>query len=336
MKKGKEMMKFFFISLMIAYQLTICAKHPVENVRQVVLWGHKLHSHTHSYIHWGFKRAFEHLGYKTLWLDNTDSTKNIDFSNSLFITEGQVDKNIPVLDDCFYIIHNCKPNKYQHLLNNGHAMILQVYSHDCLKRNEPTLDFCFHYDLNQPILYMPWATDLLPHEIDEIKRELKHVKKNRSIYFVGSIGDGVHGNKNQWNNFKRACQKENIPCDLKRGCTASMEQNILQVQNAYLAPAIQSQWQCENGYIPCRIFKNISYGAMGITNNKTVYELFDKKIVYNSDTYQLLYDAQEALDAFDLQKQCELMDFVRDKHTYLNRIERLFNFFEMVANNNFK
>ena len=29
------------------------------------------------------------------------------------------------------------------------------------------------------------------------------------------------------------------------------------------------------GYIPCRIFKAISYGCLGITNSKSVYDLFD-------------------------------------------------------------
>ena len=326
-------MKKWFL-LLLASILYLKADHPVRHVRQVVLWGHKLHSHTHSYIHWGFQRAFDYLGYKTLWLSAQDSLRGIDFSNSLFITEGQVDHNIPVRDDCFYIIHNCKPDKYRHLLKNGHAIILQVYTHDCLKRNEPALDFCFHYDLNQPIIYMPWATDLLPHEIDEIKKNIKPIQQRKPLAaFIGTIAGGMHGNQPQIDQFKRACAEHGITFNYGGVNNKSMEANIALIQGAQLAPAIQGEWQCKNGYIPCRIFKNISYGAMGITNNETVYKLFDEKIMYDANPYKMGKKAIQALSNCSHDQLFELMDVVRDKHTYLDRIERLFNFFEIVKKN---
>jgi hypothetical protein len=173
--------------------------HPVRHVKNVVLWGHKLHSHTHSYIHWGFSRAFKHLGYNVYWLDNSDNVANLDLANSLFITEGQVDQKIPIRCDCYYIIHNCKPDKYRQLLATGHAIILQVYTHDCLKRKEPALSLCFHYDLNQPIMYMPWATDLptsgsrswrwfVPYMTDMVIRETGNEKPRKNTSNV-SFGD---------------------------------------------------------------------------------------------------------------------------------------------------
>ncbi len=329
------MKKIFFISalLLLLHSMHIHTDHPVRHVKQVVLWGHKLHSHTHSYIHWGFQRGYQALGYKTLWLDQRDSLANIDFTNSLFITEGQVDQGIPIRNDCYYVIHNCKPDKYRQLLANGHAIILQVYTHDCLKRNEPAFEFCFHYDLAQPIIYMPWATDLLPAEIDEIKAQIATKKqKNQTAVFIGTISYGQFGNQPQINDFTRACQERTISFTNGGVNSRSMEDNISLVQNALLAPAIQGEWQCRQGYIPCRIFKNISYGAMGITNSETVYKLFHEKILYDPNTYQLGIKACNAIKDHSLEKQYELMDFVRDHHTYLDRIERLFNFFEMVHN----
>ena len=58
----------------------------------------------------------------------------------------------------------------------------------------------------------------------------------------------------------------------------TIEENVKLIQESILAPAIQTDWQVENGYIPCRIFKNISYGKMGVTNNPTVNKLFNDKI----------------------------------------------------------
>lgn len=308
------------------------AHHPVRDVNKVILWGHKLHSHTHSYIHFGFHRAFQHLGFDTYWFENRDDVSSFDFSNSLFITEGQVDQNIPIRDDCYYIIHNCKPSKYQHLLDTNRAIILQVYSHDCLKRNDPAFSTCFHYDLSQPVIYMPWATDLLPHEIDAIKEKLPTIQKNNNAQFNGSAGGlGGFGNQAQLNAFKKGCQENGRNFIIRNAGSCSMEENIATIQSAYMAPALQGSWQCNNGYIPCRIFKNISYGAFGMTNSKAVYDLFEGAIIYNPDPYRLFYDAQKALETWTLEKQYALMDLVRDKHTYLNRIESLFSFFEMAA-----
>ena len=43
---------------------------------RVIIWGHKLHTHTHSYIHYGFQRRFKHLNYDVYWFDNNDTTND--------------------------------------------------------------------------------------------------------------------------------------------------------------------------------------------------------------------------------------------------------------------
>src|SRR5690349_5990415 len=80
---------------------------------KVVIWGHKLHTHTHSYIHSGFYEGFKHLGYATYWFDDADDVSDFNFSNTLFLTEGQVDKKIPLRADCIYLLHNCTDPKYR-------------------------------------------------------------------------------------------------------------------------------------------------------------------------------------------------------------------------------
>lgn len=195
-----KLFRILFFGLLCTTQ-NMHSDHPVRHVKNVVLWGHKLHSHTHSYIHWRFSRAFQHLCYNVYWLDNSDNVTDLDLSNSLFITEGQVDQKITIRNDCYYIIHNWKPDKYRQLLTAGRAIILQVYTHDCLKRNEPTLAFCFHYDLKQPIIYMPWATDLLPDEIENIKKQLPSITKQNVASWVGTAGSGIFGNWTEFDAF---------------------------------------------------------------------------------------------------------------------------------------
>ena len=43
-------------------------------------------------------------------------------------------------------------------------------------------------------------------------------------------------------------------------------ENVAAIRSARLAPAFAGGWQVEHNYLPCRLFKNISYGALGFTN----------------------------------------------------------------------
>lgn len=290
--------------------------------KKVVLWGHKLHSGTHSYIHYAFYKTFKHLGYETYWLDNNDDVKDIDFSNTLFITEGNVDHAIPLRSDCRYILHNCAPAKYESIWDQ--CIVLQVYTHDALARPVVKADDCIYYQDDIKTIYMPWATDLLPHEIDAIKKQVHTFKKENAIHWVGTIWEGPDGNRSKINPFIQACRHNAIT--FQQHSHVQADQNRSLIQQSYMAPALQGKWQCEVGYIPCRIFKNISYGQMGITNSRTVYELFKGKIVYNEDPYQLFLDAQKRLKNMKNKELYELMDFVKEKHTYLNRIYHLLEF----------
>jgi len=298
--------------------------------KKVVIWGHKLHSHTHSYIHWAFYRAFKHLGYDTYWLDQNDNIRNMDFHNTLFITEGQVDTGIPLRSDCRYILHNCTSTKYQHLRDQNLCITMQVYTHDCLPRAVKEIDDFIFVDHNDRCLYMPWGTDLLPHEIEPIKAKVRLGKRalRPNAYFIGTIGGGIFGNEPELQGFMRACREQGIQFVNKR--FVDLPEHMDLIFHAALAPAIQGAWQVKQGYIPCRIFKNISYGHIGITNSETVYHLFKEKIVYHPDTYQLGLLARQRMNTITPEELCELMTVVQEKHTYINRITHLLWFLNEV------
>lgn len=329
------MKKIFFTFILLFYASNAYV------FEKVVMWGHKLHSHTHSYIHNAFFRAFSHMGYKTYWFDDKDDVSNFDFSNSLFITEGSVDKNIPLREDCFYILHNCYRDKYEKLIENKRTITLQVYTDSCRKYpdNIEVEPFIF-YNVPGRAIYFPWATDLLPHEIDIIKDQVKNkfynnfLHRSNLIVWVGTIGGGEFGNENEINPFKRACKEHKIKFIHRdpwhKG--TSLQENIKFMMDSYIAPAIVGTWQERVGYIPCRIFKNISYGNFGVTNCKRAYELFEGKIIYNKNTYQLFYDTKNFLQKATFQDLENQMNFVRDNHTYINRINSLLKFIDMLNN----
>ena len=55
---------------------------------RVIIWGHKLHTHTHSYIHYGFYKAFKHLNYDVYWLDEDDIHSELHLEYNLLNPSG--------------------------------------------------------------------------------------------------------------------------------------------------------------------------------------------------------------------------------------------------------
>lgn len=331
----KSITSICFLFLMIGIAI------PLFSFEKVVIWGHKLHTHTHSYIHYGFYKTFKHLGYNVHWFDDNDSVANFDFSKTLFLTEGQVDKNIPLRSDCIYILHNCHDPKYLPLANLERVVYLQVYTDNVLRSESTQIEPFIFYNWKDRAIYMPWATDLLPHEIEENKKKISesriknNLKRRKIIHWVGTVGGGLYGNINELTPFSNACSANRVSVIYHDPWSrpVSMEENARLIQESYMAPAIVGTWQKQMGYIPCRIFKNISYGKMGITNSLRVYELFNKKIIYNPDTFQLFYDAQTRTETMSKEELFELMDFVKEKHTYINRIQTIITFLSEIGLN---
>ncbi len=319
---------FFFSLLLLTHNIsTINAQEkPFSNV---VIWGHKMNGHTHMWIHAAFYRAFAFLGYNVHWLSDADDISSLDLSNSLFITEGQADKNIPLREDSRYILHNCYSSKYDPLFDVGNIIKLDVYTHKCTDLNVKEIAPYTYIDRENKCIYMPWATDLLPHEVEFMKQVMRRTSKKNESHWIGTLYEGdKFSNLEKVKPFVTGLREHGITFCYERNI--SRQENIKRIQESIVAPAIVGEWQEKEGYIPCRIFKNISYGAMGVTNSKSAYELFNKKIIYNPDTYQLCHDALDHIKNMDIGELYELMDFVRDNHTYLNRIDSLFYFINVI------
>jgi hypothetical protein len=307
------------------------------NIKQVIIWGHKLHSHTHSYIHNGFFIAFKHLGYNTFWYDDNDDVSMVDFSSSLFITEQQVNKKIPCRDDCIYISHYTDPNDYPGVPKEN-IIILKNSPRDF---NECDKNKGYKYQrLNYGIpheyfsicddykcLYMYWATDLLPEEINNNIQNLSNIKPSDRINFVGTM-------TNAWRYLYSICNSYKLPFynygatfNVNSHANKSINENIELIQSSLISPALQDENQINLKYIPCRIFKNISYGKMGMTNNVFVYELFNKNILFHTDIHELFkmgVNFEQHNDKNSIVQS--LMEFVKDNHTYLNRIHTIKQF----------
>jgi hypothetical protein len=327
-------------------------------IKKVIIWGHKLHDHTHSYIHNGLTIGFKNLGYDTYWFDDEiENVRKIDFSNSLIISHGSTTNFLPITQDSIYILHNTDlkyidntveliPRKYYCEIDKGipkeNIINLQVYTKDCINRDKRFKNLLFHYYLPPPhaIIYMPWATDLLPSQIDENIKNLENImsKSNLSNPKINLVGMMT----NEWGLVSQYSKKNNIifnangsSFNLESDKNKTTEENMRLIQESIIAPAIQTKWQVDHNYIPCRIFKNISYGKMGLTNNPAVNELFNNKLIYNSDINHVLTDGinfEKNNDKYKFEKIKELMIEVRDNHTYINRVNFILDYLKEFKN----
>lgn len=302
---------------------------------KVIVWGHKLldarTANTFAFIHDSWYRTFKYMGYEVLWLDNSDDLSGFSFENCLFLTEGQVDQNIPIVTSSKYVIHNCNLDKYRPILPN--VLNLQVYTHDCLHRNvEPVdLEQLAYYqkdpDYSRPdhccdnrTLYQPWATNLLPNEIDPDHTIAMQHKRRKQIFWIGSIMGGPHRNDDKISELATVAKIDGVQF------IHAKLQNDLQpraIAESWIAPALQGAWQVEKGYVPCRVFKNLSFGRMTATNSMTVWDLFDQKLPYSHDTTDMYIKAKQWEENPKPEVLRELVQKVKDKHTFVNRVENI-------------
>ena len=338
---------------------------------KVIIWGFPLHTHTHSYIHCGWVKGFKNLGYETYWFHEKDypNENNFNYNNTLFITEGYADNNIPINISSIYFVHICiNPEKF---LNKVKRLIEIRYLVDNIK------DYNYNYILdkskcieiskstyyeklnnngglakyyNNPIqmnyecVYTCWATDLLPEEIKEENIELSNNGNGEKIvYWCGSYDTN---NNKELSKFVNASNENNIKFVFNNPWNNPLSSECVKdlTMKSIMSPDIRCSGDpnkiklgetgtCHKtiGYIPCRILKAISYGLLGITNSRHVYELLDKKVIYNEDEYQLCYDALKQINNKETLKDLikEQMKIIRENHTYINRIKDLLKILEL-------
>ncbi len=327
---------------------------------KVIIWGFPLHTHTMSYIHGGWEKAFKHLGYQTHWFhDGSFPNENaFDYNNSLFITEAYADVKIPIKSTSIYFVHTCiYPERYlgkvkrlidiRYLVDNikdcNYEYVLDKSK--CVKISDTMYYEKLHNNSgvrkyhNNPILmeyeciYMCWATDLLPDEIRDENIDKHFAAREKCIYWCGSYDNS---NNKELDKFLTTAHNNGIKVRFNSPWSNPLSYDMVKdfAIRSYMSPDIRASGDpnkvaigetgtCHKqiGYIPCRVLKAISYGLLGITNSRHVWELLDKKVIYNDDESQLFHDSIKEIDNKELIK--EQMKIVKEKHTYINRVNDL-------------
>ena len=313
---------------------------------KVIIWGYPLYSHTHSYVHEAYYRAFKSLGYDVYWFHDEDYPEDFDYTNCLFIGEGFADKKIPINGtNCYLIMYCPSPIKYQgagRYIDVRMSAVnfkdhIQEYSLDkntatkigpacyfvpkTLEKVKVKNDYV-DYEMNDyDKVYIAWATNLLPNEFEE---EDIYLERENSIYFFGTISaHGVCENYSNWKPFLRACNDNQIKFIHNDPWQnpVSMCDVITNTQKSILGIDIRGPEHLKQELLTCRVFKNISYGHLGLTNSKAVYEELEGNCIYNENTEELFYDGMKNMNNYKLIS--DGMKFVQENHTYINRVKTL-------------
>lgn len=302
---------------------------------KVVCWGFKSRYHTNSHILEGFYRAAVALGRTAYWIDEATDNSAVDFSNSLFITEHQaVLPGIPVRDDCFYVVHNLYGGSpvANDLLKHANKVHFGVYT---LKYYSDHGGMVLLDNGHMPVyperraLDILWATDLLPAQI--IANKQKATVFNAESNQINWIGSG----RATLDAFARACRDNRVTFNLHSswdGHFVTVEDNVQFIQASRFAPTIVDDYQLTHPYIPCRIFKNISYGHFALTNSSYVRDYLQhngRQVLYTHDSYSLFALGQGHLPGQSLAELHAAMDWVAAQHTYVNRMSELLKAVEL-------
>ena len=128
--------------------------------------------------------------------------------------------------------------------------------------------------------------------------------------------------------FVEECQKHNIQFIHNDPWQNPLpfDEVIRRIQESVMAPDIRGPEHLRTRVVTCRVFKNISYGHLGMTNSRQIYEEMDGNMVYNYDCDQLFHDGMENRKNYDLIRKG--MQYVKENHTYINRAQSLLAIYE--------
>ena len=170
-------------------------------------------------------------------------------------------------------------------------------------------------------IYIGWATNLMPNEINE---DDVYYPRSNKVYFLGSLSsDGKYANIPLIEEFARECQKNNIEFALNNFSANQLteEDYIRLCKESLLGFDIRCQADVEWGRISCRLYKNMSYGHLGMTNCYEAYKELDEHCIYNESSSGIFYDAIAKKDDYEFIKKG--VNYIKEYHTYVNRVKSM-------------
>jgi hypothetical protein len=296
--------------------------------QKYVIWGlRSSQTDTFRHIMRHFYETFRDIGLNVEWVDDAPENQGVIESGTLVICPNMAAEHLPVVKDAYYCLHNFHTvaRDYHNEISASHNIRLQVYTDDA-KVADKKWNAVTYFDTKTRTLYQPWGTNLLPDKFME-----PVFSRRRVVYWVGSIwnDENNHGNLKEIAELKRVLRKHWIL--FRRLINVSDETNIKMVRLSRIAPAIGGAIQVQGNLCPCRMFKNISYGQLGISNIAKFTEILGDKSVYEGSTEATIAKALKIEEDDYKQLVRDQQAIIAEDHTYVSKLAKILKAFDEVA-----
>jgi len=297
----------------------------VSKLRQfssVVIWGLRTEiNDTQHHIHRHFYNVLRKLEFPVIWCDDKKENAVLVHSDSLVFSYNGSCAFLPYKKDVSYALLNT----VEPLSECKDYVRLRIYGTVPIENDSElwSSEVAFHKESH--MLWQPWATDLLPDEFYPPVFSQSH-----TVHWIGSIwnDDNNHGNINNIEKLKDVLSKRGL--SFVHSTHVSDEENVQLVRSDRIAPAIGGDIQIATNMLPCRVWKNISYGQLGVTNLPKTKEVFGDSILMDTDIDNLIERALSISESEYKERTVYQQIIVANEHTYLNWLYNLGTAFERL------
>ncbi|MGA2129174.1 MAG: hypothetical protein ABSG76_23835 [Xanthobacteraceae bacterium] len=275
-----------------------------------VIWGLRRRWHTHRFIHQHFYETLRKLELPAVWVDDAPGNNDMIGSNDLIIAADVAAAHLDPRRDACYVLHNMDA-RFSAAIPPEKRIGLYVYSRAAAQRHgAERWGAAVFFDPARRVLLQPWGTDLLA---EEFRRPLPGaVRRKRLSFWIGSVWNNAEnqGNLNEIAALSRALKQ--VGKTFVRVRFIPNAWNIGLVRRSCLAPAIGGAWQAANDYLPCRMFKNISYGHLGMSNIAGFDAILGDAAIAQHDIPAMLDTALTMTDAQFTERIAAQQERIRD------------------------
>jgi hypothetical protein len=298
----------------------------LQEYDEIVVWGLKNRRHSHRFIHEGFFNNFHPFARDVVWVNDRRGIEFSPFKKRMIFASGMASRHLPIVPNTEYVFHNLaltEKQKFASEVLNSKILYLQVHTNS--SRGEKLWESPFiSFDVGNKTLTQPWGTP-----IPEPNWYRNTAPLESSIeYWVGAVWNNAlnQGNIEAIEAFKKSLSRRNV--DFKRIGGSRLNLNGISDQTAVelvrksrIGASILGRWQMEQGYIPCRVFKNLSAGIPPISNGDFRL-LFGASQLYAAEIDELV-DVALSESRESRMTRLEESQALTGIHTYRANIKRI-------------
>lgn len=292
----------------------------MKKIIRIIIWGFaKPTNNSFRHIYKGFYEGAKFLGYETLWLDDIKQNNKKICSGDLVIVANVSCEHLKPKKGVYYCTHNFE-EKQLIGMDKDKVLHLQVYTDKCKKGSKKIGTFRY-FDKKSKTLYQPWGTNVMPSEfMDPV-----FPWYSPFVFWIGSIWDNEQhqGNINEISSLKKSLLMHGKM--LLHPKFVSDKTGIKYTRLSRVAPAVGGKWQIDENYLPCRLFKNISYGQLGITNIKKFKDLFGRNIIFDKDIDKLVAKSLKLSKKKYIEMVVKQQELIKD-FTYASSIKYIIKY----------